>query len=262
MSGDSARLRSGPSGQAERSPADDTASASGSVRHGESGLGTIPGAEPLVQSLLEAKRPVSPNLIQALARVVRAGEQPVRGAFLARALNALARLAPRLDEEALGVAAGADSDYAVLLWALEEPDALAALRASDPLADARLRGLEVRERIAQAEGGTLTVEQAARLLGISRQAVDKRRRAGRMLALPIGNHRYAYPAWQFGQGGVLAGLRETLDELDAGDPWTRAAFFLGENAYLDGARPLDRLREGDIEPVRRAAWWYGKQGAP
>ena len=132
----------------------------------------------------------------------------------------------------------------------------------DSLEEARLRGLEIRERLLQAEGGTLSVEHVAKLLGITRQAVDKQRRAGRLLALPIGRHRYAYPAWQFGSSGALPGLKEVLGEFGTDDPWTRAAFFVSENSYLDGARPIDELLHGNVHPVRRAAWFLGKHGAP
>jgi hypothetical protein len=53
-----------------------------------------------------------------------------------------------------------------------------------------------------------------------------------------------------------------LAEFGISDPWTRAAFFLSANTTLAGARPLDELRLGNVEAVRRAAWSYGQHGAP
>jgi hypothetical protein len=194
-------------------------------------------------------------------RVVQAGDGPARAAFLARALNALARLAPQLSAQSLGHAAGASTDLAVLVRALREPEALAALQADDPLAEARLRGLEARTFLVSAEGGTITAGQVAARLGLSRQAVDKRRRVGRLIALHLGRRGYAYPAWQFDSRGVLPGLEAVLAELRVRDPWMQAAFFLSGDPRLDGAAPLDQLRRGNVEAVRRAASGYGEHSA-
>ena len=149
----------------------------------------------------------------------------------------------------------------MLLRALETPGALAVLVAADPLADARLRGLAIRDELLQREGGTLAVEQVAAHLGLTRQAVDKRRRAGKLLGLHTGRRGYAYPAWQLGQNGVLQGFEETLSALTVQDPWMQAAFFLSGDPRLEGATPLDELRRGNVEAVRRAASGYGRHGA-
>ncbi len=206
-------------------------------------------------------RPVRASLAEAIERVVQASDEPVRLAFMVRALNALARLTPELGAEKLGDAAGAPSDYAVLLRALQEPSALAALQQHDPLAAPRLRGLEARRQLLQAEGGPLTVEQVARCLGITRQAVDKRRRTGRLIYLSTGRRGYAYPAWQLQAAGVLPGLESAISELSVRDPWAQAAFFLSGDPRLDGETPLEALRRGNVEAVRHAARGYGEHGA-
>lgn len=217
--------------------------------------------EPILVSLEEMPRPVSPKVIDAVGRVLHASADPLRAAFLTRSLNALASVAPRLSPDALSDAVGSRTDFGVLLEALEEPDALAALEEDDPFAEARLRDLDVRDAILQSEGGVLTVEQAARHLSITRQAVDKRRRSGQLLAVPIARHRYAYPAWQFTPSGTLPGLEDVLAAFSVDDPWTQAAFFLGANTTLNGERPLDVLRRGEVSAVRRAAWALGEQGS-
>jgi hypothetical protein len=125
----------------------------------------------------------------------------------------------------------------------------------------RLRGLEAPQDLLQAEGGVFTVEQAARSLGITRQAVDKRRRAGKLIGLYTGRRGYAYPAWQFGPNGVLPGLERVLSDLSVRGPWMQAAFFLSGDPRLDGATPLEKLRQGNLEAVRRAARGYGEHGA-
>lgn len=206
--------------------------------------------------------PTAPRSLQgATARLLRAGRQPVRAAFLARGLNALMRLAENLEEQALGNAAGAPSDYAVLLSALGEPEAVTDLQSQDPLARARLRGLHARVQLLEAEGGPLTGEEVAGLLHLTRQAVDKRRRAGRLLGLSLGRRGYVYPAWQFGRNGVLPGLEEVLVDLRAHDPWMQAGFFLNGHTRLGGKTPVAELRRGHLVAVRRAARAYGEQGA-
>jgi hypothetical protein len=109
----------------------------------------------------------------------------------------------------------------------------------------------------------MNAEEVGGLLGgISRQAVDKRRRAGKLLALPAGERSWRYPVWQLeAEGGVLPGLEEVLRNFGVEDPWTRAAFLLGGNDRLSGKRPLDALREGLVEDVARAARSVGEHGA-
>ena len=165
-----------------------------------------------------------------------------------------------MGEASLREAVSAPSDYAVLLMALESEPGLAALTHEDPLAQARLRGIEARTRLLTAEGGTLGVQEVAAHLNLSRQAVYKRYRAGRLLAIDSGRHGYTFPAWQFVPGGVLAGIEETLEALAALDPWTRLAFFLGENEATRGKTPLEALRRGDLGDVLRAAQLHGEQG--
>jgi hypothetical protein len=206
-------------------------------------------------------REVSPNLAAAIDDVLQVGGAPLRAAFLVRALHVLARITPDLDDSALGTAVGAASDYGVLVSALQEPAALQALVDQDPLDASRLRGMSAREGILRAEGGTLTAQQAAAHLRLTRQAVDKRRRAGRLLALAAGRRGYVYPAWQFGPDGMLRGFEDALGELSVTDPWARAAFFLSGDPRLDGTTPLEALRSGDAAGVRRAARGHGEHSA-
>jgi hypothetical protein len=220
----------------------------------------VPLFSSLACTVADTQRPLNRGFIDSLANLIPLSEEPLYAAFLARSFRALAKLTPKLDLTALGEALGEDTDFEVLLRALAEPNALAVL-SEGSLAEMRLRDLEFRKTIQEAEGGVLSVEEVARLLGISRQAVDKRRQKGRILALPVGDHRYVYPAWQFSQTGMLDGFEQVLAELSLPDPWTQAAFFLGENALLDGQRPLDELRRGNVESTCRAAWAMGEQGA-
>ena len=110
---------------------------------------------------------------------------PLREAFRRRALGAVERMAREASPEALSDALAAPSDTGTLARALAEQAAGDALRHLEPLAGAIARGAETRARLAEAAGGMLSADAAGRALGISRQAVDKRRAAGRLLAVRI-----------------------------------------------------------------------------
>jgi len=131
------------------------------------------------------------------------------------------------------------------------------------LARATIRGIEARQQLAQAEGGTLSSEEASRLLGISKTAVLKRLDVGRLLAWREERLQAArFPRWQFDERGqVLAGLEEVLTILNEDerlDAWGKILFFLEERRDLGGRRPLDLLREGKLKEVRLAARAYAE----
>lgn len=167
-------------------------------------------------------------------------------ALYARLVGWLAATFEGADRSELRRAASAPSNAEFLFWMFEQ----AALRDSleeGPLLKARLRGVRARKELLESEGGTVA----------SGRAVDKRRRAGKLLAVPVGRG-YRYPAWQFderGRGGVVSGLEEVLESFGVEEPWMRASFFLRRNGRLDV------LREGEMEAVKRAARAYGEHGA-
>jgi hypothetical protein len=133
----------------------------------------------------------------------------------------------------------------------------------DPLAEARERGVRRRDESLRAEGGTLSAEEVARQLAISRQAVNERRAKNKLLAVRLGKD-YLYPAWQFTSEGTLPGLEAVLEALSDAPPWAKFRFFLSGSYRLapDGrARPLDLLRKGELEPVLRDARTFGEHGA-
>jgi len=196
----------------------------------------------------------------ALSVVAAANGHRTKAAFAARALRAVARLVAVTDEGALTEATGAPSDYSALLQVLARPEAVADLHTMadpDPLLPAHLAGLRAREHLLAAEGGAYTSAQMATALGITRQAVDNRRRHGRLLAVTLGRRGYRYPAWQIEQGNALPGLARVLAELHDLDPWTQLAFILNPNTWLDDETPLAVLRLGDLDRVREAASAYG-----
>ena len=124
----------------------------------------------------------------------------------------------------------------------------------------RMRGAIARRELLEQDGGVLSPSHVGELLGISRQAVALRRNAGKLLGVE-GNRGYVYPAWQFEGSVVLKGFVEILDLLRDDDPWTRFLFFLSHDDTVEGKRPIDLLRAGKFDEVRRAARMHGEHGA-
>jgi hypothetical protein len=136
------------------------------------------------------------------------------------------------------------------------------LPTSDPLAKARLRGVLAMRELLSAGGGAYSASEVAELLAISRQAVDKRRKSGQLLAVELPKRGLLYPAWQFSDtGGTLPGFVDVLRVLGSHDPWAQARFFASGNHRLKGKRPIDLLRAGAVDPVLAAAGAFGVHGA-
>ncbi len=134
---------------------------------------------------------------------------------------------------------------------------------ANQLARATVRGLEVRQQLAEAEGGSLSSEETARLLRISKTAVLKRLDAGRLLAWREERLQAArFPHWQFdAHGHVLPSLEEVLAILNQDerlDAWAKVLFFLQEKTSLADRRPLDLLRAGRLQEVCLTAHAYAE----
>lgn len=123
----------------------------------------------------------------------------------------------------------------------------------------KLEGALQKRKILDAEGGVVGPSQVAKLLNISRQAVSQRRMAGKLLAVPMAGG-FAYPLWQFHDGEIINGMAHILTTLKAIDPWMQMVFFLNKNSALDGHRPLDILKKGDVDKVVGIAQAYLEQG--
>jgi hypothetical protein len=149
----------------------------------------------------------------------------------------------------------------VAVEALSSAPETTQLVADDPFIAAKFRGLKRKQQMLEAAGGALTSEQVAEVLGISRQAVDKRRAAAQLLALTQGRRGYSYPSFQFEDGKPITGLEEVLAELRDLDPWMQMVFFTSPNERLGDKTPLERLKKGLVSDVKAAATGFGDQGA-
>jgi hypothetical protein len=151
-----------------------------------------------------------------------------------------------------------ESSLAQTIAALTAPELLAELAPIDPLASARLKGMKVKQELLYGDDRPLRSEEVAQLLGISRQAVDKRRQKGRLLAVSLGRRGYFYPLWQFQDGTVLTGLDRILSALAKFDGWTQLMFMKTGDLRLKNCTPLECLVAGDVDAVVDAALSYGK----
>jgi hypothetical protein len=98
----------------------------------------------------------------------------------------------------------------------------------------------------------------ARVLGgVSRQAVDDRRRRRTLLALRTSDGAWVYPRFQLDvRNRVLTGLPEVLGALDTGatDSWTVASLLTTPQDALGGRSIVEHLRAGlPLEPVLELA---------
>lgn len=136
-----------------------------------------------------------------------------------------------------------------------------AAKADNRLANAVARGISARQKLINAEGGSLSAEEAAQHLGISKAAILKRYHKGNIIAWREERQNAArFPAWQFRERKVLDGLEEVLHVLNATvplDDFGRVLFFLSNIGFLGGKRPLDCLRAGELTKVLQAAQGYG-----
>lgn len=120
-------------------------------------------------------------------------------------------------------------------------------------ASAIMRGLLAREELKQAEGGSYSAEEVRLLLGISKVAVLKRYQKGQLIGWrEASQNAVRFPVWQFQGDNLLKGLPEVMAifaEEKWVDDWARILFFLNPRHSLKLKRPLDVLRDGDVDLV-------------
>lgn len=199
--------------------------------------------------------------LRHLTRVIDSLYRTEHPVFFSRAFNALTSIANELPAQSVEELTASSTDFELLVNTLFAATINAESTDPDPLIRAKLRGIEHRKKILEKLGGTLSVEQVSELIGISRQAVDKRRSQNQLIGLTQGKRGYAYPAFQFENGKTIDGLKEVLDALSGHDPWMQSIFFANDNDRLNRSTPLEALRQGETAAAVRAAQAYGEQGA-
>jgi hypothetical protein len=133
----------------------------------------------------------------------------------------------------------------------------------DARSRALLRGIHLAQEDLREAGGAYDLDEVRTMMhGVSRQAVDKRVREGKLLAVPGPNNRRRYPTVQFTpDGSVVDGLREVGEALPSRNPWVMLNFLVNPDDRLQQRRPIDLLKAGELGSVIEAAKRIGEQGA-
>lgn len=215
-----------------------------------------PEEQKLIAQILEAPESLKHSVSEALSEVKKKSR-------LIRLLQCVVDTTVEVSKE-VNIATNSDAHlegFEMMIKAFTQPEAIKALAPKDPLAAARFKGMQIKLELLYECSQPLKSEEVAQLLHITRQAVDKRRSKGQLLAISLGRRGYFYPAWQFHEGKVLPGLELVMATLKEYDPWTQLMFFKTGDIRLEGATPLERLRTGNVDKVVWAAQCYGKHGA-
>lgn len=137
------------------------------------------------------------------------------------------------------------------LLEMKEPQA-----AAPPSAEERFA--EITSDLLERAGGGASLTEGARLLGISRQALHKRIKAGSALGIMHGQ-KLVFPRLQWVQRGEgmeqVAGLSELLPLFDEAGGWSALQFLIEIDPNLSEA-PIDALRAGRVADVVAAARAY------
>lgn len=114
-------------------------------------------------------------------------------------------------------------------------------------------GSRSRERIQNllAQPEMLTSDEIGERMDLSREAVNQRRREGRLLALQGAKRGYKYPEWQLDaeSGAPLDGL-DRLIKACGYDHWKAHRILVQRHGEVDGMTGLDALRTGRIQDLR------------
>jgi DNA-binding transcriptional regulator YdaS (Cro superfamily) len=133
----------------------------------------------------------------------------------------------------------------------------------DPWTEALLRGASIKQEAIRLGGGLLSSGEVARLLGVSVAAVKQRQRRGNLLALPLANGEWGYPARQFAETGkVHDGLPRVLAAFADASPWVVLSFLVNPVPGSDEGIAFDALSDPEsVDRVTEVARTYGEQGA-
>jgi len=182
--------------------------------------------------------------------------------FLTRSVKMLERISSTASSEALKAALAAPTDMGGVASLLSDLAPLGVdLSAVDPFVEAMARGAAIKQELLTVAGGALTSSQAAAVLGITRQAVDKRRTRRALLAVPNGSGEYLYPACQFTSDGVVPGFEAVLQAFQIQSPWTQLSVLLAPAPALGGKSTVEALKAGELQKARGVAASFGDQAA-
>jgi hypothetical protein len=205
------------------------------------------------------------NSRQVRSKTKRQGGSPhsaLARAFMKRSVKMLERVTSSASSEALQSALSAPTDVGGVATLLSDLAPLAIeVPTLDPFVEAMARGTAIKQELLTGAGGGLTSSDVARALGITRQAVDKRRIRGGLLAVPNGSGEYVYPACQFTPDGLIPGIEEVLRAFQVRSPWTQLSALVAPAPSLSGKTIIEALKSGAIERAVSIAASFGEQAA-
>lgn len=123
------------------------------------------------------------------------------------------------------------------------------------------RGERQKQYLLERAGGTWSIGQVARHLGISPDAVRSKCQEGRLIAVE-GDGEVRIPRCQFDDETVIAGLEEVVQAMSAESGWTKLALLYSETLTGEGADKgetiLEALRAGHQDAAFHAANTWGQ----
>ena len=189
-------------------------------------------------------------------------QQVLAQAFLRRSVKMLERVSSSASSEALKSALSSPTDFGGVATLLSDLATLGVdVSSVDPFVEAMARGAAIKRELLTSGGGGFTSGQVSSALGITRQAVDKRRLRHALLAVPNGSGEYVYPACQFTGEGVVPGLEEVLRAFQMRSPWTQLSVLLAPAPALGGRTLIEALKSGAVERAVTVAASFGEQAA-
>lgn len=174
-----------------------------------------------------------------------------KDALVRRVHAGLDRMLQDLPEDIILNALAASSDLGALARILSDPRLRDPALQLDPMTSVLARSFEHRVVLLDLAGPVLSATEVGAVLGISRQAVDKRRAGGKLLAVRVGGD-WRYPEFQFADGAVLPGFEVLMAAHDGQDPWSILDSLVARDSALGDRSLIEALREGDSESVSRA----------
>lgn len=125
-------------------------------------------------------------------------------------------------------------------------------------------GREYKQAAVRLAGGLLPASEAAALLSVSVADIRQLRQGRHLLAVPLPEGDWGYPARQFAPDGrVRAGLKDVLAEFGSDeDPWIILSFLVSPDPVSGKGVALDSLDDpGTTRALVELARTFWEQGA-
>lgn len=96
------------------------------------------------------------------------------------------------------------------------------------------------------------------MLGVAPQSLQPR---FELIFLQTDSGQEGYPAFQLESETMINAVARVLAAIGAEAPWAQLYFFFLEMDELEGRRPVDAIRAGDLDAVILAVTHFGRHGA-